>query len=94
MCFSGSEECLQPLLEARDLLESLAAEELKIYQSSERSRYIVRGPLLGRMELVRQLYANGMHKVPLKLGEHERRVSIRGEEEEKGGGGGGGGRAG
>lgn len=65
---SGSEDFLEPLRDARDLMEILAAEEREIYQSNKRSRYIVRGPLLGRMELVRQLHLNGMHEVPLGLG--------------------------
>ena len=59
---------MQPLRDAQSVLESLAAEEMELFHSGDRSRYTVRGPLLGRMELVHQLYANGMHSIPLELG--------------------------
>ena len=49
-------------------MQALAREELEIYYRPEKSRYNVRGPLLGRMELVRQLYLNGMHEIPLEMG--------------------------
>lgn len=67
LIFSGTEDCLQPLRDARDLMESLAAEELRVFTSGQRSRYTVRGPMLARMELVRQLYIAGMHQIPLNL---------------------------
>ena len=66
--FRGSEDFLLPLHTARNLMESLAADEQEFKQSGDRSRYIVRGPILGRMELVRQLYFNGMECLPINLG--------------------------
>lgn len=65
----GKEEYLKPLSDVHSVLESLAAKEMEHFQSRNRTRYMVRGPLLGRMELVRQLYADGMHRIPLGLGE-------------------------
>lgn len=67
--YSGFEDFLRPLQEARDLIEKLAMEELAIGEASERTRYTVRGPLLGRMELICQLFHNQMHTIPLNLGE-------------------------
>ena len=66
---SGSENFLHPLHEARDLIEKLAMVELAVGSAAKRTRYIVRGPLLARMELIRQLFHNGMHFIPLNLGE-------------------------
>lgn len=74
--FSGSEDFLQPLHEARELMEQLAMEELAVGSAAEKTRYTVRGPLLGRMELVCQLFHNGMHNIPLNLGELEHVMSI------------------
>lgn len=58
----GSEDYLGPIRDAQDLMESLVEEEQRIRQSEEKSRYVLRGPYLGRMELVRQLYQNGVHQ--------------------------------
>ena len=65
---SGSEDYLSPLLEARDFLQRLAVEELAVASSAEKVRYPLRGPLLARMELLRQLFHNKMHRIPLELG--------------------------
>lgn len=66
---SGSEDFLQPLCEARDLMERLAMEVLSLASSAEKTCDLIRGPLLGRMELICQLFCNGMHSAPLDLGE-------------------------
>ena len=65
---SGSEDYLWPLRDTRDLLQLLAMEELEVFYKPEKTRYTLRGPLLGRMELLRQLYMNGMHEIPLEMG--------------------------
>ena len=51
-----------------------------MWNNAERARYVVRGPLLGRMELIVQLFHNGMHSIPLNLGEfrvRERKIGKR-----------------
>ena len=53
------------------VLESLAAQEIEHYRSQRKTRYVVRGPLLGRMELARQLYINGMYHIPIGLGMYQ-----------------------
>jgi len=71
---SGSENCLQPLLEARDFLQRLAVEELAVATSAEKVRHPLRGPLLARMEMLRQLFHNDMHRISLELGKEEWRM--------------------
>lgn len=56
---------LRPLIEVRDLMERLAAAELKKFDDKE---LVVRGPLLGRLELVRAV-TQTKEKIDIELGE-------------------------
>ncbi len=55
----------RPLIEVRDLMERLAAAELKKFDDKE---LVVRGPLLGRLELVRAVHQT-KEKIDIELGE-------------------------
>ena len=61
----ANKDWLKPLIEARDLLQRLAAAELKNFDNKE---LINRGPLLGRLELVRAVHQS-KEKIDMPLGE-------------------------
>ena len=62
------EDILQPLTEARDLMERLAAEEQKKNIERLPGVHVLRGPLLGRMEILKQVMVCGMEDMDLQLG--------------------------
>ena len=63
------EDILQPLTEARDLMERLAAEEQRKSIERPPGAHVLRGPLLGRMEILKQVIVCGMEDMNLHLGE-------------------------
>ena len=62
------EDILQPLTEARDLMEQLAAEEQRKSMDRTPGDHVLRGPLLGRMELLKQVIVCGLEDMGLELG--------------------------
>ena len=62
------EDILQPVTEARDLMEQLAAEEQRKSMDRVPGEHILRGPLLGRMELVKQMIICGLEDMGLEHG--------------------------
>ena len=60
------EDILQPLTEARDLMEQLAAEEQRKSMDRVPGEHILRGPLMGRMELVKQIIVCGLEDMGLE----------------------------
>ena len=63
------EDILQPLLEARDLMERLATEEHKKSMERPPGVHPLRGPLLGRMEILKEVIQCSMEDVDLQLGQ-------------------------
>lgn len=59
------EDWLRPLVDARDLLDRLSKVELKKFEAKEQC---VRGPLLGRMELLLCVKEKKVPRVPITLG--------------------------
>ena len=62
------EDILQPLTEARDLMEQLATEEQRKSMDRVPGNHVLRGPLLGRLELVKQIIICGLEDMGLELG--------------------------
>lgn len=60
------EDILQPLTEARDLMEQLAAEEQRKSMDRVPGEHVLRGPLMGRMELVKQIIICGLEDMGLE----------------------------
>ena len=67
------EDILQPLTEARDLMERLADEEQKKNYERPPGAHVMRGPLLARMEVAKQVILFGMQDMNLQLGQSEGR---------------------
>lgn len=62
------EDILQPLTEARDLMEQLATEEQRKSMNRVPGEHVLRGPLMGRMELVKQMILFGLQDMGLEYG--------------------------
>ena len=70
MC--SMDDILQPLTEARDLMERLATEEQRKNIERLPGDHVVRGPLLGRMEIKKQMIICSMEEMGLQLGKQKR----------------------
>ena len=67
-CRHSMEDILQPLTEARDLMEQLATEEQRKSMNRVPGEHVLRGPLMGRMELVKQMILYGLQDMGLEYG--------------------------